>query len=118
MIRSNTYDLMPSSIKEIKKSLSEQELDANVLKKSRDEDLSCLKKFVGSYSKTESLGKKLFSQFVALKNDYDSGIINSVRYKDALTPLHDLLVSTSEKIDIKSMNVPVIAAELKRIGFN
>lgn len=116
-MRNNFYDSIPESIETIKKSLAIRNKDADTFNKSKDfDDSSELKRFAKSYQITDQLGKKLFNQFSMLKSDFDAGQINSARYRDNLKPLHNLL--TSQKVDVLGLNTPLIANELKKMGFN
>jgi hypothetical protein len=119
-MRSNIPDFIPVTAKLLKNSFKTQKQRADVLNKSESKapDFSNVTdRFITSLKESMDISKELSSQFKVLQADYNSGKINAVQYKHALSPLHDLLVNTEEKIEVPDFNTEEIAKELKRMGY-
>lgn len=72
---------------------------------------------VASMKQAKIMASEIYSQFEALKKDFDTGAIVQARYKELLKPLYDLLTSGEELIKIDGFDTAAIAKELAKVGY-
>lgn len=120
MIRNTNWDNLPTTVNALKEKMQNQAKGKNSFQKANVDDQN-FKNVIAGFSvsclETTGLAKQVYEQFKFLKSDFDKKVINAARYKEGLKPLHELLVGMSEKVNIKELNTPEIATELKRAGY-
>lgn len=119
--RSNIYDFMPHSINHLQKKIAEWNNSNKFFKAEEYSEHfgATAEKFATSSVELIKSAENTYKLFLALKADFDSAKINPAKYKDALKPLHALLMEGEDgvKLNIPSFDTAMIAEELKRAGY-
>lgn len=118
-MRSNLYDYLPNTINFLKKKINEQ-ADSNQLIKSTNygpDFGSVAQDFADKSAELIKAAKQIYKQFSILRNDYQSGLINFVTYKNYLQPLNTLLTEGDQILSIPGFDPTEIIKELKRVGY-
>lgn len=109
MLRTNSYDALGRTVETLQQKLKNHK--ETLIKAVKEDSLEDLQTEVDEVS---DICKSVFTQFTDLRNDFSSGKINLVRYKDHLSKLNNLLTETDEKISFPDLHAEEIAKELKR----
>ncbi|OYU53823.1 MAG: hypothetical protein CFE25_17160 [Chitinophagaceae bacterium BSSC1] len=120
MIRNAKWDMLPNTVAALKSTIRKQNENGDAFKKSNSDSpnfKNAISALAVSTIETNGYAKQVTDQFRMLKSDYDKKIINAARYKEALKPLHELLVGMGQKIQISDLPADEIAQQLQLVGY-
>jgi len=109
-IRSNEYDTMAVAINNLSLTTKKAENSFQKSQESSGLDLVKLEEFIAADKSSDQLCKLIYSQFVALRNDFLASTINTARYTATLAPLKEFL-DKNPKINNASLNRAEILKE-------